>query len=56
MNFGRPYQGKYIPPERTDGLIPEFEEDKHAEIEEMDKKEDIVEDSPTAVSADIDLD
>ena len=55
MNFGRLYQGKYIPPERTDGLIPEFEEDKHAEIEEMDK-EDIVEDSPTAVSADIDLD
>merc|ERR1712106_273570 len=55
MNFGRLYQGKYIPPERTDGLIPEFEEDKHSEIEEMDK-EDIVEDTPTAVSADIDLD
>merc|ERR1711892_1518818 len=55
MNFGRLYQGKYIPPERTDGLIPEFEEDKHSEIEEMDK-EDIVEDPPTAVSADIDLD
>merc|ERR1712106_834222 len=55
MNFGRLYQGKYIPPERTDGLLLEFEEDKHAEIEEMDK-EDIVEDTPTAVSADIDLD
>merc|ERR1712123_171258 len=55
MDFGRLYQGKYIPPERTDGLIPEFEEDKHAEIEEMDK-EDTVEDTPTAVSADIDLD
>merc|ERR1711892_890327 len=49
MNFGRLYQGKYIPPERTDGLIPEFEEDKHAGIEEMDKED-------TAVSADIDLD
>merc|ERR1712106_1105513 len=51
MNFGRLYQGKYIPPERTDGLIAEFEEDESAEIEE-----DIVEDSQTRASADIDLD
>merc|ERR1711892_1356943 len=51
MNFGRLYQGKYIPPERTDGLISEFVEDESAEIEE-----DIVEDSQTTASADIDLD
>merc|ERR1712106_1282482 len=51
MNFGRLYQGKYIPPERTDGLITEFVEDESAEIEE-----DIVEDSQTTASADIDLD
>merc|ERR1712106_442341 len=51
MNFGRLYQGKYIPPERTDGLITEFEEDESAKIEE-----DIVKDSQTTASADIDLD
>merc|ERR1712106_1162393 len=51
MNFGRLYQGKYIPPERTDGLITEFEEDESAETEK-----DIVEDSQTRASADIDLD
>merc|ERR1712106_221445 len=27
MNFGRLYQGKYIPPERTDGLITECKDD-----------------------------
>merc|ERR1712106_408897 len=51
MNFGRLYQGKYIPPERTDGLITEFEEDESAEIEE-----DSVEDSQPRASAYIDLD
>ena len=25
MNYGRLYQGKYIPPERTDGLLQEEE-------------------------------
>ena len=28
MNYGRLYQGKYIPPERTDGLLPECEEEE----------------------------
>ena len=28
MNYGRLYQGKYIPPERTDGLLPECKEEE----------------------------
>ena len=28
MYFGRLYNGKYIPPERTDGLLPECEEEE----------------------------
>ena len=36
MNYGRLYQGKYIPPERTDGLLPEEEHvNKEATIAEV---------------------
>ena len=50
MNYGRLYQGKYIPPERTDGLILECE-DNDGESENV-----IGEDVSMQPSADIDLD
>ena len=55
MDFGRLYQGKYIPPERTDGLLPECEEDERVS-EEATSEEVIGEDSCVTTSADIDLD
>ena len=39
MDYGRLYQGKYIPPERTDGLLSLCEEEsviEEAAIEELD--------------------
>ena len=52
MNYGRLYQGKYIPPERTDGLLHEEESvNKEAFIEEV-----ICENLPLTTSEDIDLD
>ena len=55
MNYGRLYQGKYIPPERTDGLLPECEEEESVN-EEATSEEVIGEDSCVTTSADIDLD
>merc|ERR1719193_1871727 len=62
MGLGRLYQGKYVPPERTDGLLPEekrvLEEEKEGETskqEEEEKEKEEVETSATP-AADIDLD
>ena len=55
MNYGRLYQGKYIPPERTDGLLPECEEEESVN-EEATIEEVICENSFVKTSADIDLD
>jgi len=53
MNYGRLYQGKYIPPERTDGLLPECEEEQsaieNANIEEMTEEDTLV---PTDIGLD----
>merc|ERR1719362_1191247 len=51
MGLGRLYQGKYVPPERTDGLLPEEER----ETTEKDKEEE-EETETTTPAADIDLD
>jgi len=66
MGFGRLYQGKYVPPERTDGLLPQekivLEALKVAETEEEGAKEakkeaeEVVEEVVEAPAADIDLD
>jgi len=55
MNFGRLYQGKYIPPERTDGLLAECEEEKNTPENENIEEEN-VEDLHPAVPTDIGLD
>ena len=55
MDFGRLYQGKYIPPERTDGLLPECEEEESVN-EEATIEEVICEESCVTTSADMDLD
>ena len=47
MNYGRLYQGKYIPPERTDGLLPQ---------EKYVNEEVICENLPVTTSEDILLD
>ena len=52
MDFGRLYQGKYIPPERTDGLLPE----EGCVIEEATIEEVICENLSLTTSEDIDLD
>ena len=54
MNYGRLYQGKYIPPERTDALITQCKDDDGASEEES--VEVIVEDAFAKPSADIALD
>ena len=54
MDFGRLYQGKYIPPERTDGLLLECEEEESVN-EEAIIEEVICEDSCVTTSEDIDL-
>jgi hypothetical protein len=52
MDYGRLYQGKYIPPERTDGLLLEEESvNEEATIEEA-----ICEKLSFTTSEDIDLD
>ena len=54
MNYGRLYQGKYIPPERTDGLPAWCEEEsvsEEATIEEV-----ICENLSITTSDDINLD
>ena len=54
-----PIQGKYVPPERTDGLLPEekrvLEEEKEEGAKEEEEKEETETNSP-APAADIDLD
>ena len=55
MDFGRLYQGKYIPPERTDGQLPECEEEESVN-EEAIIEEVICENSCVTASAYIDLD
>ena len=52
MNYGRLYQGKYIPPERTDGLLHEEE----SVNEETTNEEVICENLSLTTSEDIDLD
>ena len=54
MDFGRLYQGKYIPPERTDGL-PAWCEEESVKGERSDE-EVSGENSTVTASADIDLD
>jgi len=55
MNYGRLYLGKYIPPDRTDGVPPSFKEENKDNIGE-DKVEIIEDHVPTSAVADIDLD
>eukprot|EP00092_Neocalanus_flemingeri_P054487 GFUD01064167.1.p1 GENE.GFUD01064167.1~~GFUD01064167.1.p1 ORF type:complete len:500 (+),score=180.30 GFUD01064167.1:181-1500(+) len=55
MDLGRLYQGKYVPPERIDGLLPELEEKEGME-EEASGEQVILEDSCITDSTDIDLD
>ena len=55
MDFGRLYQGKYVPPERTDGLLPEHDEEVFME-EEAGVEEVISEDTCATASTDFDLD
>merc|ERR1719237_1757873 len=59
MGLGRLYQGKYVPPERTDGLLPEekrvLEEEKEGEASKQEEEEEETETSATP-AADIDLD
>ena len=54
MNLGRLFQGKYIPPERTDGLLPQ--PDEKVCIEEEAMVEVVGENSCFQAKADIDLD
>ena len=54
MDFGRMHQGKYIPPERTDGLLPECEEEESVNEEAI--IEVIWEDSCVTAAKDLDLD
>ena len=54
MNLGRLFQGKYIPPERTDGLHPQ--PDEKVCIEDVAMVEVINENSCFQAKADIDLD
>ena len=55
MDFGMLYQGKYIPPERTDGLLPELEEVESVN-EEPPIEEVICENLSITTSENIDLD
>merc|ERR1719331_3066382 len=60
MGLGRLYQGKYVPPERTDGLLPEEkrvleEKEEEGETTEKEKEEEDTETSATP-AADIDFD
>ena len=62
LTYNLPIQGKYVPPERTDGLLPEEKrvlEEKEEEGETTEKeKEEEEEDTETSATpaADIDLD
>ena len=55
-----PIQGKYVPPERTDGLLPEekrvLEEEKEEEAKEEEEEKEETETNSPAPAADIDLD
>ena len=55
MNFGRLYQGKYIPPERTDGLLAECEEE-NSNPENINIEEESIEELHSTVPTDIGLD
>ena len=52
MHCGRLYQGKYVPPERSDGLLPVEEEAEEVAEDGEDHVEEIV----RAETNDIDLD
>merc|ERR1711915_803478 len=54
MDYGRLYQGKYVPPERTDGM-KESEEIEGEEGEEEEYMEQKIEDLETSRTGDIDL-
>ncbi len=50
MSLGRLYQGRYVPPERQDGLLPPQEDEAdQQEVEEHDK-------TSTVKKEEIDLD
>ena len=55
-----PIQGKYVPPERTDGLLPEekrvLEEEKEEGAKEEEEEKEETETNSPAPAADIDLD
>ena len=55
MDYGRLYQGKYVPPERTDGMKEsgEMEGETGEEEENIEQK---IEDLETSRTGDIDLD
>ena len=55
MHYDRLYQGKYIPPERTDGF-PAWCEEEKVKCEEGIAEVVIGEESSSTASADIDLD
>jgi len=55
MDYGRLYQGKYVPPERTDGM-KESGEIEGEEGEEEENIEQKIEDLETSRTGDIDLD
>jgi len=54
MNYGRLYQGKYIPPDRTDGVPVWCQENDESITEETEDM--ITEDDITTTTAEIDLD
>ena len=55
MNFGRLYHGKYIPPERTDGLLPDSKEEEN-NLQNENKEEEMCEDLHSTLTADVGLD
>ena len=60
LTYNLPIQGKYVPPERTDGLLPEEkrvleEKEEEGETTEKEKEEEETETSAPP-AADIDLD
>ena len=54
MNYGRLYQGKYIPPNRTDGVPVWCQENDGSITDDMEVK--ISEDEISTTATDIDLD
>ena len=56
MDYGRLYQGKYVPPERTDGMKESEEIGGEEGEEEEENIEQEIEDLETSRTGDIDLD